>query len=166
MQALLRTLDRLEKEGDLSSARAAGMRAVLAETVRDSAYVVGHLGAHLGIAALRVWLPLLPIGSIGRSLWVLGSRLVETARGRLDRARVHSLTVFLVALIPFLGYCAYVVALRRVNEDAAYLYANHISYARNGESFESFLARRPAWIQWVGRRWLVPVPGEKQIPFV
>ena len=119
------------------------MRAGLEETVHDSAYVLGHLGAHLGIAAIRVGFPLLPIGSLGRSLWVLGSRLVETLRGRPERAHVHSVTVFVVALIPFVGYCAYVVALRRVSEDAAYLYLNHVSYSRNGESFDLFLARRP-----------------------
>ena len=154
-EALLATIDRLETEGGITPERATALRSGLAETLRDSVYVVGHLGAHLGIGAIRVWMPLLPIGSIARSLWVLGSRVVETLRGRYERARVHSATVFFVALIPFLGYCSYLVALRRVSEDAAFLYANHVSYGLSGESFEVVLEGKPAWVQRMAKKWMV-----------
>ncbi len=149
------TIDRLVAEGRVSSDRGAALHRDLPRTIKASSYVLKHLGAHLAIGAIRVGVPL-PIGSIGRVLWVSGSRAYETLYGTRERARVHSLPVLGIAAIPFLGYGAYLLPLRRQSEDAAYLYANHLSYARYDCCMEKVLESKPRLVRKLGRRLFLP----------
>jgi hypothetical protein len=75
------------------------------------------------------------------------SRLVETLRGKPDRARIHSLRVFLIAAIPFAGYFAYLIPLRQEHPQAAYLFANHIAYLRYDASLNDLLRDKPAFLR-------------------
>jgi hypothetical protein len=122
-----------------------------------SGYVLRHLGAHPAIGAVFLLDPTpLPLGTLCRVLWVVGSRIVETLRGARERARIHSLPVGLIAAIPALGYGAYLLPLRRENEAAAFLLANHVSYALFGAPAEALVARSPRPLRSVARR-LVPL---------
>ena len=156
-EELRRTIDRLAADGELAEARADALRASLADTLQRSEYVLKHLGVHLGIGAIFAFdaIPL-PLGTVSRTLWVAGSRVYEVFRRAPERARVHSLGVLLIAAIPLFGYLAYVFKLRQVSEDAAYLYANHVAYARRGSSLSNLLKSKPRLFTQVAG-WLVPV---------
>jgi len=157
------TIDRLEADGLLSEAEAAELRRGLPETLEKSAYVLRHLAAHLAIGAIFAFdLIPLPLGTIGRVLWVMGSRLYESILGTRQRARVHSLGVLGIAAIPWLGYAAYLLPLRRASDEAAYLYANHLSYARKGCALEALLATKPLFVRRMAA-WLVPSLAETSL---
>jgi len=143
-EQLGQTIDRLVADGDLPSERAASLRADLDDALPRSQYVLKHLGAHLGIGAVFAFdvIPL-PLGTVSRVLWVVGSRIYESLRGTPEQARIHSLGVFLIAAIPLLGYGAYLLPLRRVSEQTAYLYANHVAYTHRGQSLARILASKP-----------------------
>lgn len=146
------TILRLVADGELSEARGALLGQRLPEMVRECGYIIGHLGAHLGIGALRSIMIVLPLGSLLRCLWVAGSRAYETLRRNPEKARIHSLLVFLIAAIPFAGYFSYLVPLRRAHDDAAYVYANHVAYLRYGTSLDAVLREKPAPLRRVVER--------------
>jgi hypothetical protein len=158
-EALHRTLEHLSTEGVISAERAAVLRSNLPAQLESSRYVLSHLGAHLGIAAVFAFdLIPLPLGTISRVFWVVGNRTVEQLRGNLERSRVHSLPVLLIAAIPLLGYSAYLLPLRRQSRELAFLLANHAWLVRTGGSYEQFVASSSRPVRRVAR-WLVPVPG-------
>jgi len=148
---LATTIDLLYDAGEVSKERAEGLRAVLSDLTATTSYIIRHLAVHLGIGASKMIVPL-PIGAFLRGAWVAFARAVETLRRRPEQARVHSLPVFLVACVPFFGYLAYIVALRRHDPDAAFLYANHLSYLRYDLPLEAVLRDRPRLIQRIVRR--------------
>ncbi len=148
---LRKTLHRMREESAVSPQQAAQLDQVLADMTTTTTYILRHLAVHLGIGASKMILPL-PIGSFLRGSWVAIARLTETARRRRDRAGVHSLPVFLIACIPFFGYLAYIVALRRHDPDAALLYANHVAVLRYDRPLENVLADKPNPVQWIVRR--------------
>jgi hypothetical protein len=158
--ALAETLERLAADGALSEARAVSLRESLPEQLERSRYILGHLGAHLGIAAVFAFdLVPLPLGTVSRVTWVAGNRVVEHVRGDASRARVHSLAVFLIAAVPLLGYGAYLLPLRRQSAELAFVLANHTWLARTGRTYEQFVAGAWPPLRRVAR-WLVPHPEE------
>jgi protein-S-isoprenylcysteine O-methyltransferase Ste14 len=154
------TIDRLCSIGELSSERAELLHRELPATISRSSYVLRHLGAHLTIGLIFAFdiIPL-PLGTVSRVLWVAANRVYEWALGSDDRAQVHSFQVLVVAAIPWVGYGAYLLPLRRQSAAAAWLYAQHLSFSLYGESFEEFLAKKPRVVRRVGA-WLVPPISE------
>ena len=160
---LQETIQRLVVDEELTSATAERMRWTLDETKHESQYIVGQLCAHLAIGLVFSFdLVPLPLGTLGRAAWVAGNRVYETVRRQPARARVHSFWVFLVTLIPFVGYFAYLIPLRAINADATFLYANHIAYLRNDCSLKHYLARKPPWQQRLIRSVLASVMDQPQ----
>lgn len=145
---LAATIERLTAEGELTVDEAERLRQALPELMRQSAYILRHLAAHLTIGAIFAFdvFPI-PLGSLSRGAWVIASRMYEEVRRDRERARVHSLVVLGIALVPFVGYFAYIQPLRAAHADSAFLYANHISYRRTGKSLRNAMARHPCWIQ-------------------
>lgn len=155
------TISRLRAEGHLSDEDAARLERDLPETMRQSAYVLRHLTAHWTIGAVFAFdLVPLPLGTMARVCWVLGSRVVETLCGRWDHGRVHSLTVLGLSAIPVAGYFAYLVPLRSRSADAVFLYANHFTYSRSNCSLPAYLERRPKWIARIVRGVVRPPVGQ------
>ncbi len=154
------TIGRLVTEGELTPERAAALIETVRHSGADTRYVIGHLCVHLAIGIATPDVLFLPLGMIGRALWVVGCRIVETLRGRFARARFHSPWVFGVSLIPYAGNLAYLIPLRATNADAPYLYANHISYLRSGASLEQALQKMPVWRQRLIRRIVGSPPKE------
>jgi len=152
------TVDELLADGTISEAQAWHLHESLEEQDEASRYVLKHFGVHLAIGAVFAFdvVPL-PLGTIGRVGWVAIARVTETLRGNFERARVHSLRVFLVAAIPLLGYVAYLVPLRRDHKELAFVLANNIWKKRTGRSYEEFVAARPRLTAGLVRR-LVPLP--------
>ncbi len=154
------TISRLRADGHLSDDDAARLEHELPETMRQSSYVLRHLTAHWTIGAVFAFdIVPLPLGTIARVCWVLGSRVVETVRGRWDHSRVHSLTVLGLSAIPVAGYFAYLVPLRTRSADAVFLYANHFTYSRSNCALSTYLERRPKWIAWIVRKVVTPPTG-------
>ncbi len=153
------TILRLVASGELDEAQGAELARRAPVIAADCGYILGHLGSHLGIGAVRAILVFIPLGSVLRASWVAGSRLYETVRGNSDRARIHSLKVFLIAAIPFAGYFSYLVPLRASHEDAAYLYANHISFIRYDASLAVLLSGKPALVQRLVERMVGASPA-------
>jgi len=142
----------------------ARLSASLEEQLEGSRYILGHLGAHLVIGATFAFdLVPLPLGVITRVAWVGGNRVVESLRGRFERARVHSLGVLLIAAIPWIGYAAYLLPLRKRSSELAFMLANHTWLARTGRSYEDYLATMHSPVRRLGR-WLVPLPDASTIP--
>lgn len=150
-----RTLVRLSDDGLLTPEERGRLHAELPRLLAESRYVLRHLSAHAAIASVFLFdvIPL-PLGTVCRVLWVAGSRLFESLFGSPERARVHSLAVLGIAAIPGLGYAAYLLPLRRHDEDAAFLFANHMSYTLFGAPTEALIARSPGPLRGFARRLL------------
>jgi len=145
---MVETIQRLVSDGEIPQTTADRLKSALYEKRHESQYIIGHLCAHLAIGLIFSFdLIPLPLGTITRGVWVAVNRVAATARGQRDRAKVHSFPVLIVSLIPFVGYFAYLIPLRESNADAAYVYANHITYLRGDCSLRQFILRRPAWQQ-------------------
>lgn len=156
-EKLRATILRLQADGHLTEADAERMQRDLPETLQNSAYVLQHLTAHWAIGAVFAFdIVPFPLGTIARVCWVIASRVVETCRGRWERAAVHSLPVLGIAAIPVAGYFAYVIPLKSRSADAAFLYANHFTYTRSNCSLRVYLARKPKWIRWVVQKAVSP----------
>jgi hypothetical protein len=150
-ERLSRTIALLRETGEITPERADRLTEMLATMTATTNYILRNLAVHLGIGASKAILPL-PIGAFLRGSWVVGARVTETLRRRPHRASVHSLPVFLIACVPLAGYLAYIVALRRHDPDAAFLYANHLSVLRYDRPLEHVLESKPRVIAAVIRR--------------
>jgi hypothetical protein len=143
-ERLERTIERLHGDGLLGDEQALRLREELEGVLAGSRYVLRHLAAHAAIGAVFLLDPTpLPIGTLSRVGWVAGNRVFESLFGTPERARVHSLAVLLVAALPALGYAAYLLPLRRESETAAFLFANHVSYALFDAPTASLVERTP-----------------------
>ena len=156
--SLQETIGRLALEGKISKEREAYINSHIEEWVSDSRYILINLGVHIGMAFVRFTaIPLpLPIGSTLRVLWVMGNRMYCNIRWDMHRKRIHSLTILFFAAIPFLGYFAYTIPLRRKSEYLTYLYAQHISYKLYDKTVEDKLKKAPRFIRRIGYALLVP----------
>ncbi|MDY6965181.1 MAG: hypothetical protein SVM80_04320 [Halobacteriota archaeon] len=151
------TIEKLVQEGYLPPERGMALKESLPDIIERSEYVLFNLGAHISIGLIFAFdLIPLPLGTISRDIWVIGNRLYYEVRMNNEKKKFHSFKVLVVSTIPFVGYFSYTLALKEVNEDATYLYANHVSYLLRGTSLEEFLEKMPRTIQKVGRRILVP----------
>ncbi len=152
------TLDYLLKNNNVTITEAEWLRQQLSHQIDDSRYILNNLGAHLGIGIVFAFdLIPLPLGTIGRVSWVAGARVLETYRRNVEKARVHSIGVFLIAALPWFGYAAYLLPLRRDAAELAFVLANHTWVNRTGYSYEEFIANRSRLGQRFCR-WLVPLP--------
>ncbi len=156
--ALGATIERLRSDEMLSDAEAAELQETLPLTITRSAYVLRNLAAHLAIGVVFAFdvIPL-PIGTVARVTWVVGNRVYETLFGSRERARVHSLPVMAIAAIPWFGYAAYLLPLRRASDEAAYLVANHLCYSSRGCSVSELVSSRSKLVQRL-TAWLAPHP--------
>ena len=155
---LRETIEYLQQRQLVTARQADRLRDSLAAELEAAGYILKNLGAHLSIGVVFAFdvVPL-PLGTIGRVGWVAGARIVETLRNRPQRARIHSMGVFLIAAIPWFGYAAYLLPLRRQSGELAFVIANHSWRQRTGRTYEEFLAGASAPMRRFGR-WLVPVP--------
>lgn len=151
-ESLCQSVERMRLEGVLTVDEQEDIVEHVPDDLQKARYILKHLGAHLTIGGFRAatMIPL-PIGTIGRPLWVMSWRITETLKGNRDRANVHSLSVFLFALLPFLGYSAYLIALRKSNERFAFVMANHLCYARRNMNTTDFYNGRSALGRWLMR---------------
>ncbi|NQX87107.1 MAG: hypothetical protein HRT77_00430 [Halioglobus sp.] len=147
--SLYRSVERMHTEHIISAGEEREIAGQIKSDLEGAGYILKHLGGHLAIGGFRylTMIPL-PIGSMVRPLWVVAWRVIESLRGNKARAAVHSLPVFLFSVLPFLGYSAYMIALRRSNERFAFVLANHLCYHRKNMSALAFYEGRSA----IGRR--------------
>jgi len=156
--SLKETILRMALEGRLSKEREEYVHHHLEQWVSDSKYILLNLGIHMTMGFVRFTaFPFpLPIGSTLRAIWVMGNRMYCNIIWDMRRKSVHSMTVLLFSIIPFLGYFAYTIPLRRKSEYLTYLYAQHISYMFYGKSLEEKLKKTPRFIKWLSNALLVP----------
>jgi len=150
-------IDRLIMDDCLSPERGSLIKENLSITIHQSKYILFNLGAHMSIGAIFAFdiIPL-PMGTISRVLWVIGNRtFIEIKRDR-EKRKIHSLPVFLVSVIPWLGYFAYTIPLKKYNEDVAYVLANQITYMRKKVFLVKYLAGKPRIIKWALKKLLIP----------
>ncbi len=158
-QTYAKTLRYLREKGEINEQEEEILSQKLRIQLNDSRYILSNLGAHLGIGAIFAFdLIPLPLGTIGRVSWVIGARIVETVRRNFDRARIHSAGVLLIAAIPWFGYAAYLLPLRRQAKELAFVLANHIMIVRKNKSYAEFLQERSRPIRKFGN-WFIPRPG-------
>lgn len=152
------TIAQLLADNAISDIQAYKLKECVKAQLVSSRYVLKHFGVHLGIGAVFAFdvVPL-PFGTIARVGWVGFARLLETLRGNWSKARVHSLGVFLIAAIPWFGYAAYLLPLRRDSRELAFTMANLSWKSRTGKTFEEFVkTSSPLVVRFA--RWLVPLP--------
>ncbi len=156
--SLRETITRMSTDGKLSKERQDYILLHLEEWVADSKYILLNLGVHIGMGFVRFTvMPFpLPIGSTLRALWVMGNRMYCNLRWDMHRKKVHSIPVLLFAIIPFLGYFAYTIPLRKKSEYLTYLYAQHISYMLYDKTLEQKLRKVPRPIKKIVYALLVP----------
>ncbi len=143
VDALRATLCRLSDDGVLEQKQRDEIAVALPAALDSGAYVLRHLAVHLGIGGVRTVLMIpFPVGSILRPLWVAAWRVYETVRRRPERAAVHSVIVFLFAILPVIGYLAYLISLRRVDESLAFVMVNHLCYKRRDCHYQQWYAQR------------------------
>ncbi|MBM3155324.1 MAG: hypothetical protein FJ008_08360, partial [Chloroflexi bacterium] len=134
------TVNRLLDDKLIPPERADLLKRNLPDTIRQSRYILLNLGAHMAIGAIFSFdIVPLPLGTISRVLWVAGNRIYSEVKRDDEKKKVHSVAVLIVTAIPWIGYFAYTIPLKKVNEDAAYLYANHITYERKNESLVRYI---------------------------
>jgi len=151
------TVNRLLVDKLISPDRADLLKRNLSDTLRQSKYILLNLGAHMAIGAIFSFdIVPLPLGTISRVLWVAGNRIYSEVKRDDEKKKVHSLAVLIVSAIPWIGYFAYTLPLKKVNEDAAYLFANHITYERGNESLVNYINGKPAIIKRILERFLIP----------
>ena len=151
------TVSRLVDEKLIPPDKGDFLKRNLSDTIGKSRYILLNLGAHMTIGAIFSFdiIPL-PMGTISRVLWVLGNRIHSEVKRDSEKRKVHSVSVLIVSAVPWIGYFAYTLPLKRVNEDAAYLYANHITYARKNVSLVRYIDGKPAIIRKVLERLFIP----------
>jgi len=151
------TVNRLVDDKLLTPDKGDLLKRNLPDTIRQSRYILLNLGAHMAIGAIFSFdIVPLPLGTISRVLWVAGNRIYSEVKRDDEKKKVHSVTVLIVSAIPWIGYFAYTLPLKKVNEDAAYLYANHITYERKNESLVRYIQGKPAIIRRILERLLIP----------
>lgn len=157
--SLKETIVRMAADGRISKEREEYINTHLHEWVTDSKYILFNLGIHIALGLVRFTaFPFpLPIGSTLRTLWVMGNRMYCNLTWNMHRKKVHSLFVLGFAIIPFLGYFAYTIPLRKKSEYLTYLYAQHISYMLYEKTLEEKLRKAPQFIKKIGNALLVPV---------
>ena len=129
LPSLRKTAIRMFEEGKITGERKQYIDSHIEEWVTDSKHTLFSLGVHISIAFVRFTiLPFPLMGSTLRGLWTTGCRIYYTLKRDLHKKHIHSFTVLFVSLIPFLGYFAYTIPLKKECEYLAYLYAEHISY--------------------------------------
>jgi hypothetical protein len=158
LEELEATISDLHSRGAISSTQAEYLEQHVALQLDESKYVLKNLAGHLSIGVIFAFdvIPL-PLGTISRVVWVAVARVLETLRRNVERARVHSLGVLLIAAIPWFGYAAYLLPLRTHSRELAYVMANHSWIERTGETYESFVLSKSTPIARFAR-WLVPLP--------
>lgn len=156
--SLRETAARMAREAKISKEKESYINSHLDEWVADSKYILFNLSVHIGMGFVRFTaIPLpLPIGSTLRTLWVMGNRMYCNIRWDMHRKRIHSFAVLFFAAIPFLGYFAYTIPLKRKSEYLTYLYAEHISYMLYDKTLEEELKRAPRPIKRIAYVLLVP----------
>lgn len=156
--SLKETIVRMALDGRLSKEREEYIRTHLEEWVADSKYILLNLGIHMTMGLVRFTaFPFpLPIGSTLRAVWVMANRMHCNIIWDMRRKSVHSVIVLLFSIIPFLGYFAYTIPLKKKSEYLAYLYAQHISYMMYGKNMEEKLKKAPGFIKKIGNALLVP----------
>ncbi len=157
-------ITRLIMDGCLSPEKGAFIRANLSTAISQSKYILFNLGVHISIGAVFAYdiIPL-PVGTISRFLWVLGNRIFLEFKRDIEKKRIHSLQVLLVSIIPFVGYFAYTLPLKKYNEDLAYVYANQITYLRKEVSLVKYLEGKPRIIIWALKKLLIPEDIQKKL---
>jgi len=151
------TVNRLVDDKLLAPEKSELLKQNLSDTIGQSRYILLNLGAHMAIGAIFSFdIVPLPLGTISRILWVAGNRIYSEVKRDDRKKKIHSATVLLVTAIPWIGYFAYTIPLKKVNEDAAYLYANHITYERKNESLVRYIKGKPAIIRRILERLLIP----------
>jgi hypothetical protein len=109
-------VDRWEREGNIDSATATGLRANLHTS--EMSTVVKHLGAHM-VLSVAIAIPIPGLRSLARAGWTLGFRLkglIALATGRITKEEyravrsIHTVPVMLLALVPAVGAVAYAVS--------------------------------------------------------
>jgi hypothetical protein len=157
--ALEYTIQRLESEGHISPQQSALLKSALVSELESARYILKNLGAHLGIGMVFAFdLIPLPRGTIGRVGWVVGARVTATLRKNPLQARVHSPGVLLIAAIPWFGYAAYLLPLRKRSRDLSFIIANYTWLTRTGRTYEQYLTTAPSTVRKFAR-WLVPAPS-------
>ena len=156
--SLRQTAERMLAEGRISKTRKDHIDSNLEEWVNDSKYILLNLGVHIGLGFVRFTaLPFpLPIGSTLRGLWVMGNRMYCNLKWDMHKKKIHSLIVLFFAIIPFLGYFAYTIPLKKKSEYLTYLYGQHISYMMYDRTLEEKLAKTPKIIKKLVLMLLVP----------
>ena len=162
--SLKETIARLSLDGRIDNERQDYITSRLEDWVADSKYILFNLGVHLGIGVVRFTaIPFpVPIGSILRPLWVMANRMYCNLKWDMRRTQVHSIHVLLFSIIPFLGYFAYTIPLRKKSEYLTYLYAQHVSYMMYDKTLEEKLAQAPGFIRKIGYALLLPVEYRKR----
>lgn len=163
--SLRETTAKMLADGKIGKEREEYINSHLDEWVEDSKYILLNLGVHIGMGFVRFTaIPLpLPIGSTLRVLWVMGNRMYCNLKWDMRRKRIHSFPVLFFAAIPFLGYFAYTIPLKKKSEYLTYLYTQHISYMLYNKTFEEKLKKAPRIVKKISYTLLVPSELQENI---
>jgi len=143
----LRThLETLHLNGEYDRETYESLLADLPVWFQRSEYIIRQVRAHLTILVIQVSF-LLPIGILGRSGWVLGNRLFYAIKRCQDRAKVHSMQVFLMSLVPSIGYFSYFLALKDKHPILAYAYLDCLVMRYRGKHVREYAQKLPAPIR-------------------
>lgn len=156
MPNLQETVARMSAEGIITKEREAHINLHLDGWVKNSRYTLLNLGTHMSIGFVRFSIPFLPVGSVLRVLWTSGNMVFYSLARNRERREIHSFPVLLLAAVPFFGYFAYTIPLKKKNEYLAYLYSQHISYKMHGKALEKKLEEVPAFLRKIAYTLLVP----------
>lgn len=140
-----------------SAERGEELRETLPQLVRNSKYALSQLGIHMVIGATFAYdLIPLPLGTISRVAWVAGNRIYWSIRRDRKRKEVHSWAVLGISAIPWVGYLAYTIPLRKTSEDLCFISAYHLITRRHNQSLKEYLEGKPRLIRGLILRTILP----------
>lgn len=105
-------------------------------------YILGNLAVHLGIGmSVGVFTGPIPVGFFPRGAWTIGNRIYNEVKRNKEKCKVHNLGVLAWSSMPIPGfnYFGYLLPLKKENEDAANIMAEHFARTIKGKSLKEYL---------------------------
>ena len=124
-------------------------------------YILANLGVHIALGcAFGLTTGPIPFGFIPRGAWTISNRVYHEIKGNKEKAKVHSLGVWLWSgtplPLPVFNYFGYIIPLKKTNETCALVYGEHITRVMKGEPLGKYLNSKGKITRGLVKKVIIP----------